>query len=104
MICMIAIHVPRMVTKCSGGTYLFKTSDIAFSRRSDLESLFPSVVSNSRTVYSLVIDLNSQFACDTVCFVSPLLFQYICSATCVIRFLVWGLFLKTDSCFMRFQL
>ena len=63
----VAVHIPRMVTKCSGGISLFIKSDIEFRRRSDLESLFTSVVSNSRTVYSLVIDLKSQFACDTVC-------------------------------------
>ena len=75
MLGYIAIHVPRMVTKCSGGISLFIKSDIELSRRSDLESLFTSVVSYSRTVYSLVIGLKSQFACDTVClFCKPPLF------------------------------
>ena len=63
----IAIHVPRMVTKCSWGISLFIKSNIEFCRRFDLEFLFTSVVSNNRTVYSLVIDLKSQFTCDTVC-------------------------------------
>ena len=62
----IATHVPRMV-KVFWGISSYIKSNIEFCRRSDLESLFTSVVSNSRTVYSFVIDLKSQFACDTVC-------------------------------------
>ena len=62
----IAIHVTRMVTKCSGGIFLFIKCEIEFSRRSDLEYFFTSVVSNSRTVYFLVTDMKSQFAWDSV--------------------------------------
>ena len=96
----IDIHVPRMVTKCSGGISLFIKSSIEFCRRSDLESLFTSVVSNSRTVYSLVIDRKASLHVILfVCFISPLLFQHICSVICLISFLVWGLSLKNGFVF-----
>ena len=62
----IAVHVPRMRTNCSVGISLSIKSEIKFSRCPDLESLFTSVVSDSKTVYSFAIALKHQFVCDTV--------------------------------------
>ena len=63
----IAGHVPRIVTKCSGGISLFINLILNLIGNLTLNLRLQSVVSNSKTVCSLVIDLTRQFVCDTIC-------------------------------------
>jgi hypothetical protein len=55
-----AIHLPRHVTKCSGGIKLFVNDSISYKRRGDLESIFNGVVERCRSVYLKFLESHLQ--------------------------------------------